>query len=81
MARASMGRFAEPALWILVALGRGPAAAATLLVTVRRLDGPVGPATLIGALARLERSELIERSTADRPPMYRLATYSPEASS
>ena len=81
MARTSLGRFAEPALWILVALGRGPAAAATLLVSVRRLDGPVGPATLLGALARLERSELIERSTADRPPMYRLTTYSPEASS
>lgn len=76
MARASMGRFAEPALWILVALGRGPAAATSLLVTARRLDGPVGPATLIGALARLERSELIERSTADRPPMYRLTNYS-----
>ena len=81
MSATSMGRFAEPALWILVALGRGPAAAATLMVTVRRLDGQVGPATLIGALARLERSQLIERSTADRPPMYRLANYSPEASS
>lgn len=81
MAHPRLGRFAEPALWILVALGRGPAAAATLMVTVRRLDGEVGPATLIGALARLERSELIERSTADRPPMYRLANYSPEASS
>jgi len=81
MSATSMGRFAEPALWILVALGRGPAAAATLMVTVRRLDGEVGPATLIGALARLERIELIERSTAHRPPMYRLANYSPEASS
>ena len=81
MAHPRLGRFAEPALWILVALGRGPAAAATLMATVRRLDGEVGPATLIGALARLERSELIERSTADHPPLYRLAKYSPEASS
>jgi len=81
MSATRMGRFAEPALWILVALGRGPAAATTLLAAVGRLDGQVGPATLIGALARLERNELIERSTADRPPMYRLANYSPEASS
>ncbi|HEX4898046.1 MAG TPA: hypothetical protein VFV53_06755 [Candidatus Limnocylindrales bacterium] len=81
MAHPRLGRFAEPALWILVALGGGPAAAATLLVAVGRLDGRVGPATLIGALARLERSKLIERSTADRPPMYRLTNYSPEASS
>jgi len=81
MAHPRLGRFAEPALWILVALGRGPAAATTLLAAVGRLDGQVGPATLIGALARLERIELIERSTTDRPPMYRLADYSPEASS
>ena len=81
MAHSKLGRFAEPALWILVALRRGPAAAITLLVAVGRLDGQIGPATLLGALARLERSELIERSTADRPPMYRLTDYSPEASS
>ena len=81
MAHPRLGRFAEPALWILVALGRGPAAATTLLAAVGRLDGQVGPATLIGALARLERSELIERSTADRTPMYRLANYAHEASS
>jgi DNA-binding PadR family transcriptional regulator len=80
MAHPRLGRFAEPALWILVALRRGPAAATTLLVAVGRLDGQIGPATLLGALARLERSELIERSTADRPPMYRLTNYSPEAS-
>jgi DNA-binding PadR family transcriptional regulator len=81
MAYPKLGRFAEPALWVLVALRRGPAAATTLLVAVRRLDGEVGPATLLGALSRLERSELIERSTADRPPMYRLTNYSSEASS
>ena len=81
MAHYKLGRFAEPALWILVALRRGPAAATTLLAAVGRLDGHVGPATLLGALARLERSELIERSTADRPPMYRLTNYSREASS
>jgi DNA-binding PadR family transcriptional regulator len=81
MAHPKLGRFAEPALWILVALRREPAAATTLLVAVGRLDGQVGPATLLGALARLERSKLVERSTTDRPPMYRLTNYAAEASS
>ncbi len=68
-----MGRFAEPALWILVALRRGPARSTALLDAVRALDGPVGPATLLGALARLERSDLVERTTADGRPLYRLS--------
>jgi DNA-binding PadR family transcriptional regulator len=74
MAPASMGRFAEPALWILVALRRGPAGAVDLLRAVRSLDGPIGPGRFIGALARLERTALVERSTAGRQPMYRLAS-------
>jgi len=78
MAHPSMGRFAEPALWILVALRAGPAGAATLFDTVRSLDGPIGPATLFGALARLERTALVERSTGGRQPMYRLASYPDE---
>ena len=67
-----LGRFAEPALWILVALARGPAGASDLYATVRVLAGPIGPGTLFSALARLERLELVERSTTDRLPMYRL---------
>jgi DNA-binding PadR family transcriptional regulator len=70
----SMGRFGETAMWVLVALRSGPAGAATILDTVRRLDGQVGPATLFGALARLERLTLIERmATGAAAPAYRLA--------
>jgi DNA-binding PadR family transcriptional regulator len=79
MAHASLGRFAEPALWILVALRRGPAGAAALLAAVRSLDGPVGPATLLGALARLERRALVEHVPEARQPMYRLTNYWREA--
>jgi DNA-binding PadR family transcriptional regulator len=55
-----MGRFGEAAMWILVALRGGPQAGAALLDEVRRLDGAVGPGTLYGALARLERLTLVE---------------------
>ncbi len=78
MAHPSMGRFAEPALWILVALRAGPAGAATIFDAVRSLDGPVGPATLFAALARLERRTLVERVSEDRQPKYRLTDYSRE---
>jgi DNA-binding PadR family transcriptional regulator len=57
-----MGRFGEAAMWILVALRGGPRAGAALLDEVRRLDGAVGPGTLYGALARLERLMLVEPS-------------------
>ena len=75
----AMGRFAEPALWVLVALRRGPATSRTLLDAVQALDGPVGPATLIGALARLEPLALVERSVTGGGPMYRLLTHHSEA--
>ena len=82
MTYAAMGRYAEPALWILVALGRGPAGASGLFDAVRALNGPVGPGALLGALARLERRALIERTmnTGAGRPMYRLAIYHREAS-
>jgi DNA-binding PadR family transcriptional regulator len=78
MARAGMGRFAEPALWVLVALRGGPAGAAGLLAAVRALDGAVGPATLLGAIARLERRSLVERLADGDRPMYRLTNYHAE---
>jgi hypothetical protein len=80
MAHPRLGRFAEPALWILVALRAGPAGAAILYETVRSLDGPIGPATLFGALARLERGALVERAMDAGQPMYRLTNYSRGAS-
>jgi DNA-binding PadR family transcriptional regulator len=69
-----MGRFGETAMWVLVALRSGPAGAAVLLDTVRRLDGQVGPATFFGAIARLERLTLIERTAnGSGAPAYRLS--------
>ena len=70
-----MGRFAEPALWTVVALGRAPAGAAALLEAVRTLDGPVGPGTLCGALARLERLGLVVRVSETGRPKYRLVSH------
>jgi DNA-binding PadR family transcriptional regulator len=55
-----LGRFGETAMWVLVALRGGPRNVARLLDEVRALDGRVGPGTLYGAVARLERLDLIE---------------------
>jgi DNA-binding PadR family transcriptional regulator len=72
--KVAFGRFAETALWILVALASGPMRAARLLDEVRRLDGPIGPGALFGAVARLERRGLIEPIvTGEGRPAYRLA--------
>ena len=58
-----LGRFGETAMWILVALRDGPRNGTRLLDDVRELDGRVGPGTLYGAVARLERLALIEPMT------------------
>jgi DNA-binding PadR family transcriptional regulator len=58
-----LGRFGETAMWILVALRDGPRNIVRLLDDVRALDGRVGPGTLYGAVARLERLALIETTT------------------
>ena len=56
----SLGRFAEPAMWVLIVLDEGPRPIVSMLDAVRRLDGPIGPGTLLGAVARLERLALVE---------------------
>jgi len=72
--RRRLGRFLEPALWILVTLAGGPRTVTGLFDGVRRLDGPVGHGTLLGALARLEHLGLVDAGTADRGrPAYRLS--------
>ena len=58
-----LGRFGETGMWILVALRRGPCTVVRLLDEVRELDGNIGPGTLYGAVARLERFALIEPAT------------------
>jgi DNA-binding PadR family transcriptional regulator len=55
-----LGRFAEPAVGILVALAAGPRSSDAIAADVEtRTRSRIGPATLIGSLARLECVGLI----------------------
>jgi DNA-binding PadR family transcriptional regulator len=69
-----LGRFTEPALFILVSLAEGPKHGYAMIEDVRRLGGvTLGAGTLYGALARLERLGLIEAlASRDRRVPYRL---------
>ena len=71
----SLGRHAEPAMWVLIALDGGPLGLTAMFDAVRSLDGPIGHGTLVGALSRLERLRLVESTAPDtRRTMYRLTT-------
>jgi DNA-binding PadR family transcriptional regulator len=69
-----LGRFAEPSLFILVSLSNGPKHGYAIMTDVEEISGsPLGPGTLYGALARLERRGLIEAlEPEDRRRPYRL---------
>ncbi len=69
-----LGRFAEPSLYILVSLSDGPKHGYAIMTDVEDISGvPLGPGTLYGALARLERRGLIEAlEPEDRRRPYRL---------
>ena len=69
-----LGRFAEPSLYILVSLSDGPKHGYAIMTDVEAITGsPMGPGTLYGALARLERRGLIEAlEPIDRRRPYRL---------
>jgi DNA-binding PadR family transcriptional regulator len=69
-----LGRFAEPALYILVSLSDGPMHGYAIMTDVEATTGsPMRPGTLYGALARLERRGLIEAlEPEDRRRPYRL---------
>jgi DNA-binding PadR family transcriptional regulator len=69
-----LGRFAEPALLILVSLSDGPKHGYAIMTDVESGTGrPMGPGTLYAALARLERRGLIEAlPPIDRRRPYRL---------
>jgi DNA-binding PadR family transcriptional regulator len=55
-----LGRFSEPALLILVSLADGPKHGYAMMEDIAALCGVrLGPGTLYGALARLERRGLI----------------------
>lgn len=69
-----LGRFAEPSLYILLALGDGPKHGYAIMTEVETISGShLGPGTLYGALARLEQRGLIEAlAPEDRRRPYRL---------
>src|SRR3954449_3906637 len=69
-----LGRFAEPALVILVSLSDGPKHGYAIMADVEAGTGkPPGPGTLYAALARLEERGLIEAlPPVDRRRPYRL---------
>lgn len=69
-----LGRFAEPALLILVSLSDGPKHGYAIMADVESGTGrPLGPGTLYAALARLEERGLIEALTpVERRRPYRL---------
>jgi DNA-binding PadR family transcriptional regulator len=68
------GRFAEPALLILVSLGDGPRHGYAIMTDVGAATGrPLGPGTLYAALARLEEQGLVEAlEPVERRRPYRL---------
>ena len=68
------GRFSDPALLILSSLADGPKHGYGMMADIETMTGMrLGPGTLYGALARLEKSGLIQVLPAeDRRRPYRL---------
>ena len=69
-----MGRFSEPALLILMSLAEGEKHGYAMMEDIERFSGTrLGPGTLYGALARLEKRGWIEPLPSDdRRRPYRL---------
>jgi len=69
-----LGRFAEPAVLVLVSLAEGARHGYAIAADVEAVSGVrLGPGTLYGAIARLEERGLIEAvPSADRRRPYRL---------
>jgi DNA-binding PadR family transcriptional regulator len=70
----SLGRFSEPALYVLISLADGPKHGYAMTEDIEAVSGQkLGPGTLYGALARLEVRGWIEAMPADdRRRPYRL---------
>ena len=68
------GRFAEPALMILISLADGPKHGYAMTDDIEQVSGVrFGPGTLYGAVTRLEGRRLIQRlDSDDRRQPYRL---------
>lgn len=73
-ALASLGRFSEPALYILISLADGPKHGYAMTQDIESVSGQkLGPGTLYGAIARLEARKWIEPLPAEeRRRPYRL---------
>jgi DNA-binding PadR family transcriptional regulator len=71
---ADLGRFSEPALFVLLSLAEGPKHGYAMTQDIERVTGQkLGPGTLYGAIARLEARRWIEPLPAeDRRRPYRL---------
>jgi DNA-binding PadR family transcriptional regulator len=71
---AELGRFSEPALYILISLADGPKHGYAMTQDIERVSGQKpGPGTLYGAIARLEARKWIEPLPAeDRRRPYQL---------
>jgi DNA-binding PadR family transcriptional regulator len=71
-----LGRFAEPAVLIMISLAGGPKHGYAITSDVGKVVGVrLGPGTLYGAIARLEERGLIEPLPADdRRRPYRLTS-------
>ena len=69
-----LGRFAEPAVLVLVSLSDGPRHGYAIMTDVEQFSGQsIGPGTLYAVLARLERAGLVEAMPSeDRRRPYRL---------
>ena len=68
------GRFSDPSLLILSSLADGPKHGYGMMTDIETMTGVrLGPGTLYGALARLEKSGLIQPlPTEDRRQPYKL---------
>jgi DNA-binding PadR family transcriptional regulator len=61
-----LGRFSDPSLLILASLAGGPKHGYAMMEDIEQMSGArLGPGTLYGALARLERRGLIEPLPAE----------------
>jgi DNA-binding PadR family transcriptional regulator len=71
---ADLGRFSEPALYVLLALADGAKHGYAMAQDIEAISGQkLGPGTLYGAIARLETRKWIEAMPADdRRRPYRL---------
>jgi DNA-binding PadR family transcriptional regulator len=71
-----LGRFSEPALYVMISLADGPKHGYAMTRDIESVSGQtLGPGTLYGAIARLEARKWIEPLPAeDRRRPYRLTS-------